>query len=116
MTASASSRPNTPQPASSSASDEQTDEDALRKLVIVIFDILKLQQLVMQLFETVISPKLPKLGGGSIMPVDGHDDTPEGTHIHSCMTLTLRQHLVQPLSLPHSLLSHLLRHLYFHSW
>ena len=34
--------------------------------------------MVKQHFYDRILPKLPKLGGGSMLPIDGEDDTPEG--------------------------------------
>ena len=88
--AGAGTRPGTPQPpgTSSAGSDEQSDEDALRKLTIVIHDAVKIEELVDRLFQDVITPKLPKPGGGMLGAAEGEESTPDGASLSCLRTRT----------------------------
>lgn len=56
--------------------DEQTDEESLRKLSIVVADILRFEQMMKQLFESAIGPKLAKISSG-LAEADNEVDSPE---------------------------------------
>ena len=53
----------------------------MRKISLAVADILKFEQMVKQLFENAISPKLGRL---NIEIADADADTPEGRRLSCC--------------------------------